>query len=294
MRIFVTGGSGYIGSAVVRAAVKAGHEVGALFHSADKEPLVRALGAVPIKGNLKDPETYQHFAAESKAVIHCALESPETDAHAAEILTSALVAEGEDRALVFTSGVWTLGNTEDGPADENAPTDNPAPISAWRPAVERYVLTHGNEQIATAIVRPGIVYGGKRGIIAQYFASAVNDGAATFIGTGQNHVPLVHVDDLARLYLLVAEKRARGVFHGTDGTFPKVEEIASACSRAAGKGGVTKSITLEVARQQMGPFADAMVLDQRVISPRSAELGWKPSRKNFFESAEAAFKEWRS
>jgi nucleoside-diphosphate-sugar epimerase len=296
MRVFVTGSTGYVGSAVVRAFVAAGHEVGGLVRTAEKERVVRELGAIPIYGHLGDPETYQHFAAESQAVVHAAFESPESERATAETLLSALIAEGAEddpKSLIFTSGVWVIGNTGATVADESASTDNPFPMVAWRPAVERYVLDGGNEEVATAVVRPGIVYGGKKGgLFASHFDSAIKTGMATYIGTGTNHVPFIHVDDLAQLYLKLAEKRARGLFHGVDSAPVTVAEFAEAASRAAGKGGKTQSWPIEAARRQMGLFADAFVLDQRVVSTRGASVGWLPRHKSAVASIDEAFREW--
>jgi nucleoside-diphosphate-sugar epimerase len=294
MRVFVTGSTGYVGSAVVQAFVAAGHVVGGLVRDASKEAALRALGGVPILGHLKDPETYQHFAAESDAVIHCAFESAGVDQAATEALLGAMIAEGSEggqpRSFIYTSGVWVLGTTA-APADEGASTETPAPISTWRPPIERHVLENGNEQVATAVLRPGIVWGGKRGILKGWVDGAAT-GSVTYIGDGRNHFPPVHRDDLARLYLLIAEKRARGVFHGVDGSAPTIREAAEAIAKAAGAKDAHGWPVAE-ARSVVGPFADAMCLDQKVIAKRAAELGWKPAKAPFLAHAAEAVREAR-
>ncbi len=164
---------------------------------------------------------------------------------------------------------------------------------AWRPAHERLVLGSTTETLATAVIRPGMVYGGKGGLVSSLFASAVNEGVVAYVGDGRNRWSLVHRDDLAVLYRLVLERRAREVFHGVDGVPARTAELARAAAEAAGKGGATRSVPLEEARKQMGPVADALVLDQVVVTRRAGELGWKPARRSFLESARAAYLEWR-
>lgn len=113
------------------------------------------------------------------------------------------------------------------------------------------------------------------------------------MGDGRNRWSLVHREDLARLYLLVAEKRAGGIFHGVDGRPLPVAEVARAASAAAGAGEV-QAVALEEAREELGAMADALALDQALIGPRSAEIGWQPSRRDFIAAAPEAFDEWTS
>ena len=298
MRIFITGGTGYIGSAIVRALVEAGHSVTGLVRSPEKEAALRGLGATPVCGDLKEPSAYMDVAAEHDAAIHAAFEygdrGADVDRMAVETLLAAASAGAGPRSVVYTSGVWVLGNTGERLADEDASTAGAAPIVAWRPTHERLVLEAAGGQLATAVVRPGMVYGGKGGQVVAFFSSATKEGAATYVGSGTNRWSLVHRDDLAQLYRLVVEKRARGIFHGVDGAPVTVADAARAASQVAGKGGATRSTPLEEARKQMGPMANALCLDQIVGARRSAEFGWKPKYVSFPDSARAAFEEWRA
>jgi nucleoside-diphosphate-sugar epimerase len=293
MRVFVTGSMGYIGGAVVRALVAAGHQVGGLYHRPWQEKHVREAGAVPIFGNLKDSEAYQHFAAECDAVIHAGFESPEVDDTALEELIGALVAEGEQKTFVYTSHVAVLGNAGAQPTDERGSTDAAPGSEVWRPLAETRTLAAAGNGLVTAVVRPGFVYGGARGgIIARYAEPAIREGAAVYVGTGQNHIATIHVSDLAQLYRIVIEKRAGGVFHGVDESHPTVADVARACSAAAGKAGAVKSISLDEARRSAGPRVELLTLDQRVLSRRAGEIGWKRARKSFLDEVPAAFAEW--
>jgi nucleoside-diphosphate-sugar epimerase len=238
MRVFVTGATGYIGSAVVKALVKAGHQVTGLVRSDEKAAELSSLGARPVSGDLKETAHYRNAAAEHDGVVHVGFdygsEGVAADRKAVETLLEAARAGDRPRSFIYTSGVLCLGNTGDTPADESVAA-NAIPLVAWRPAHEELTLNAATDHLATAVVRPGFVYGGAKGLIAGYFGSAVGEGAAAYIGDGQNRMSLVHRDDLAELYRFVLEKRARGVFHGLDGVAPRIADLARPQARRPAK-----------------------------------------------------------
>jgi nucleoside-diphosphate-sugar epimerase len=297
MYIFVTGATGYIGHAVVGELVALGHEVTGLVRDDAKAELVRRLGARGVVGDSADPDSYREHAAEHDALVHTAFSSGPgavaADRTAVETLIAAARA-GKARSLVYTSGIWVLGATGDAPAFEGAPTDHPMPLVAWRPAHERLALEAGIHHLASAVIRPGIVYGGRGGLTGSYFESAEKEGAAAYVGDGTNRLPMIHVEDLARFYRRVVEHHARGVFHAVDGNAVPLAEVARAASEAAGKGGAARSIPLAQARQTLGAFADCLALDQFIESRRAAELGWRPEHPNFLGEAAKAYLEWKS
>jgi nucleoside-diphosphate-sugar epimerase len=293
--MFITGATGYIGRAVTRALIRAGHQVTALARAPEAEKRIRALGAVPLRGNLADPRSYRGPAGDHDAIVHIAFDrsgSESLDRTATQALLDAAREGGKTKTFIYTSGVLVLGDTGGRPADENFPTEAPAPVVSWRPALEKLVTAPATKSLATAVLRPGFVWGGKGGNFSLWFEQSRQDGAASFVGPGGNRRAYVHREDLARLYLLIIERRAQGIFHGVDGAAVKISEAAAACSRQAGAGGKTKSQTVEEARKTLGLFADGQVLDQVVITRRSPELGWKPARPAFPESIGTAFQEW--
>ncbi|HUL58682.1 MAG TPA: NAD-dependent epimerase/dehydratase family protein [Anaeromyxobacteraceae bacterium] len=295
MRIFVTGATGYVGGAVVEALVRAGHRVTGLSRTPERDAAVRRLGAEPARGGLGGLAALLPLLAEHDALVHAAVDyglGPPADREAIDALLAAARAGKGPRAVVYTSGVWVLGETP-APAGEGAPVDRPAAAVAWRPGHERAVLEAGGDRIAAAVIRPGIVFGEKRGLVSPWFAGALAEGAASFVGTGAQRWAFVHRSDLAELYRLVLERRARGIFHGVDGASPPVREAAEAASRAAGKG-ATRAIPVEEARKTMGAMADALAMDQVVAAPRGAEVGWAPRHPPFVNDAPGAFREFRA
>src|SRR5437879_11386589 len=125
-----------------------------------------------------------------------------------------------------------------------------------------------------------MVYGRGGGIPAGFVQSARDDGAARYVGTGENRWPFVHVDDLADLYLLALEQAPPGsLFLGVAGASHAVRDVAQAASRGAGAGGRTVAWPLDEARRTLGAYADALVLDQQASGRHAQEqLGWRPHR----------------
>jgi nucleoside-diphosphate-sugar epimerase len=294
VRIFLTGATGHIGGAVVDAFVRAGHRVDALARNTHKAAQVERRGAHPVLGDLAEPASYTDAAAAAEGIIHAAFEySPRgahVDATAVDALLNAAAASTTVRVLIYTSGVWVLGNSPT-PADESAPV-NPIELSAWRPAHERRVLDAASARVRTVVIRPGIVYGGGRGIVSDLLKDAANS-LIRVVGSGDNRWPLVYDRDLADLYLRLAESsNAAGVYHANDEGDERVNEIVSAISEHAKTTPSVRHVPLPEARQKMGAYAEALALDQVVRSPRARALGWVPSLKSVSGNAARLFEEW--
>jgi nucleoside-diphosphate-sugar epimerase len=283
MNIFLTGATGYIGSAVADALIQAGHSVTGLARSDEAAAQLRLNGITPHHGDLTSPASLISAVTALDGVIHTGTTN---DGRLDQAAISAMLAalEGSGKPFVYTSGVWVLGNTGDTPADENAPL-NPAALVAWRPAVERMVLDSARLGVRPIVIRPALVYGRGGGIPAELVQSARDNRAARYVGTGQNRWPVIDVDDLADLYLRAFERASAGtLLHAADSSSHRVQEVAEAASAAAGKDGQTESWPLEQARKTLGAYADALVLDQRVSSAKAAAmLGWKPRAAGLLE-----------
>jgi nucleoside-diphosphate-sugar epimerase len=300
MRIFLTGATGYIGSAVLDAVLRGGHEVTALVRDPEKAERLSQRGVPAVVGDLAKPASYAPAAETCDALVHTAYENskrgPELDRQAIEALLGAAIrraAKGQQVSVVYTSSVWVLGDTS-GAAAEDAPP-HPTPLVAWRPEHEKLVLDAGRGRtLRTAVVRPALVYGGARGIIGDLLKDAAN-GLVRVIGDGRNHWSCVYDRDLADVYLrIAAHPEASGIFHANDEADERVCDIVEAIARHAKTTADVRHVPIEEARAKLGPYADALALNQIVRSPRARSLGWAPTLHSVSGNVARLLEEFRT
>lgn len=239
MNVFLTGATGFLGSAIASSLVRAKHDVTALVRSSTSAARVESYGIHAHHGDLRDPATYRDVARSADAIVHAGVEGGEDRIEVDRIFVDAVAGP----TLIYTSVLFVLGNVEG--ADESAIGSGP------RAEHEKLVLDAGG-----AVIRPGMIWGGDAWLFDH----------PLYIDEGNNRWPLVHRDDVAELYRLVMESGARGLFHA-------VAEVLRARDVFPGKG-----VPLDEARAQVGGFADALALDQDVTALRSVSIGWKPTR----------------
>ncbi|GAA1435567.1 NAD-dependent epimerase/dehydratase family protein [Microlunatus lacustris] len=271
MDIFLTGGTGYIGSALLRRLLERGHQVTAAVRSASSAQKVHALGATAATGDLTDTTWVVEQLRRVDGAVHTAspgdATSPGFDAAVATAAVQAF--GGTSKPYVHTSGLWIWGAGEG--LHEQSPLAPPA-LTSWRPAVEDVVLAAG---LRGGIVAPGVVHGhggGLANVLLQ--GPRTEDGARTLIGDGSQHWSTVHVDDLADLYVLVLERGAElGRVLGVSAGAPTVRAIAEAT------GDPVAPEPVEATRARLGEaFADALLLDQQFDNGYALSLGWAPTR----------------
>lgn len=286
MKVFVTGATGYIGSVVVEKLLAAGHEVTGLARSEEAARKLEALGARSVPGDLFDSQRIARAAVEADGAIHIAStgdeRAPQADTEAVAAILGAL--EGTSKPFIYTSGVWVYGNTHDNVADEESQLD-PTPLVAWRPANEQRVLQAAARGVRSIVIRPGMVYGRGGGSPGEMVEEGRQKGFVRFVGTGENRWTLVHVEDLADLYVKALEKAPPGtLLLAAAGESMRVREIAEAAARAAGVEGRVESWPIEQARERLGAYADALVLDQQVSAAKAMRLlNWKPQAPSLLE-----------
>lgn len=282
MRVFMTGATGYIGGAVARALRRHGHEVAALVRPESESKDLRDDGVFIISGDLGSLPDLRETIENYDCVVHTAFSGKDAvaaDKTAVDVFTKA-------RALfVYTSGVWVFGNTGSEPADERSRV-NPLPLVEWRPQHEQQALATGR----SAVIRPGCVYGGKQSLLADWFAAAEQNRPLTIVGDGNNRWAMIELDEAAECYSAIVDQRATGVFHAVDDGTATLND----CVRAIASSASVEHVPLDVARQKMGLFAEALAVDQRVSSEETRRsLGWAPQR-TFASSIEEQWSEWRS
>jgi len=286
MRVFLTGATGFIGSAIVPELINAGHQVLGLTRSDAGAQSLIAAGAEVHRGSLEEPESLRSGAASSDGVIHCAfdhsafgnnlskfLEVCEKDRHAIEALGDAL--RGSDRPLVITSGTG-MGNDAPGkPAtedhfDRNHP--NPRRLSEVAGAA---VSEHS---VNVSVVRlPQVHDTVKQGLITYAVQVAREKGASAYIGEGLNRWPAAHVLDVARLYRLALEKHEAGSrYNAVAEEGISMREIAEVIGK--GLKVPVVSISPEEAQAHFGWLAIFAGFDMPASSAQTRQrLGWHPT-----------------
>ncbi|WP_345544847.1 NAD-dependent epimerase/dehydratase family protein [Microbacterium jejuense] len=267
MKILLTGATGNIGSAVLDTLLDAGHDVVAAVRSDQAAATVAAKGATPVIGDLYDAGWLAGLLEGTDAAIHTAASDDAERLNLAVVEAAERAYGGTDRRFVLTSGIWEYG-AGDGihSSDTPAPTD----LVAWRVPLEDRLLA---ADVSAAVLVPAVVYGHGKGLLSVIVdAPRTADGALTLVGDGSQRWTWVHVDDLARLYLLaVTHPDAVGRLIASDGAPVSVREVAEATGSDASPESV------EATRARLGTaFADALLLDQAAFGAEARELGWTP------------------
>ena len=281
MRVFLTGATGFIGSAIIPELVNAGHQVLGLTRSEAGAQALTAAGAEVHRGDLEDLESLRRGAELSDGVIHCAFDHDfsnfiancEKDRRAIEALGDALV--GSDRPLVITSGTG-LGNTAPGkPATEDVVNFNlPNP----RVASEQAGVAVSDRGVNVSVVRlPQVHDPVKQGLITPYIQVAREKGTVAYLGDGLNRWPAVHVLDAARLYRLALEKHEAGSrYNAVAEEGVSVREIAEVIGRGLKLPIV--SLSQEEAPAHFGWLGGFIGFDMPASSAQTQErLNWHPT-----------------
>jgi nucleoside-diphosphate-sugar epimerase len=278
MRVFVTGATGFVGSAVVRELIDAGHKVLGLARSDSAAANLDAAGAEAHRGSLEDLESLRTGAAACDAAIHCAFihnfnnygPSVEADQRAIEALGAALA--GSNRPLIVTSGTLLAQRKGDLATEDDVPTSN------FPRKSEQTALTFAERGVRASVVRlPPSVHGdGDHGFVPMIIGIARQKGVSAYIGDGLNHWPAVHRLDAGRLYRLVLEKGSNGAsYHGVADEGIPCREIAGVIGQHLNVPVVAKSS--EEAADHFGWMSRFFGIDCPASSAKTREqLGWNP------------------
>jgi nucleoside-diphosphate-sugar epimerase len=292
-RVFITGVSGYLGSAIATRLVRSGYEVHGLTRNIDRAADLSARGIHPVVGTLSEPDTFLPALKNCDAAIHAAFD-PADVANQDRLALDAIrlgALDGRVRQLIYTSGAWVHGDTGGRVIDESAPL-NPIDLVRWRAAHEDVAVDMVEHDVRVTVLRPGIVYGGSRGIIGSMFAEAHDHGTVHYAGSGAQYWGVIHRDDVAEAYLRALERATGGErYLLNDGSQFTLRQIAEVIANVTGAQARPRDPS-EVVKQS-GLFGRALLTSQKIDASKARrELGWTPKHTSLVDEAGLLDQDW--
>jgi len=273
MQIFVTGATGWVGSAVVEELIAAGHQVTGLARSAEKAVALAVTGAQVIRGSLEDADVLRDAAQSADAIIHTAfnhdfsrfVQNCEQDRQVIELLGEAIA--GSDRMLLVTSGLSGMarGATE---------LDQPQPVSPRQSEAAAQALSQRGVHVATVRLAPSVHGLGDHGFVPILVRLARESGISAWCGSGENCWSGVHRRDAARVYRLALEQGVtERVYHAVADEAVPFRAIAETIGRQLGLPSGERD------RAHFGWFANMAAGNMAVSSQRTRTLlEWSATR----------------
>jgi nucleoside-diphosphate-sugar epimerase len=281
LRVFVLGGTGSIGSPIVRELIERGHEVWALARSEASASKLREGGATAIAGDIAAPERWTARLPLIDAVIHAACDfgtaMAAIDARLLDGLLPALAAQPKKPRFIYTGGCWLFGATGDDVATEATPF-RPVPAFAWM--VPQLTRILGSREVDGIVIHPAMVYTPHGGVFRRFAREAVERDAVRVVGSEAVRWPLVHGADLASLYALALEHApARSSYIGAAIDGLAVGRIAQAFARRfRTTHQEPRIVSADAIAAELGEWARGYALDQLLSGARAKrELGWTPT-----------------
>src|SRR5499427_4316059 len=287
MRIFVTGATGFVGSAIVPELIGAGHQVLGLARSNAAAASLTAAGADVQRGSLDDLDSLRNGATVADAVIHAGFihdfanyaAAAETDRRAIETIGALLA--GSDRPFIVTSGTALAAPGR--MATEVDAANSTFPRKSEEAAAS---VAAGGAHVSVLRLPPSVHGVGDHGFVPLLIRLAREKGVSAYLGDGLNRWPAVHRLDAARLFRLALEKNAaRACYHGVADEGVPFREVAEVIGRRLNVPVVSKS--LDEASNHFGWFAPFAALDNPTSSERTRTLlGWKPKEPGLMSDLE--------
>jgi nucleoside-diphosphate-sugar epimerase len=307
MRIFMTGVTGLVGSAVAKALKAGGHDVCALVRTTESAAWARARGYAPVVGDMMVPEAWVGDAAAADGLIHLgALRTPKrlgwawvrragtADRIAFEGLLEAARQGGRARAICYTSGISVFGDHGDNWIDEDAEL-RPGTIGSIKRAGERVAMDAFRSGLPAFCLRPGLVYGAD-GVFRDFFLAPASKGKLSYIGNGQAFHSTISIDDLARAYVLAIERPPVGrALNMVDDLPLRWRELGRLLQSGFGRGEARSAPPWLVSLFAGRPLVEMLTASYRVRNEKTKDaLGWQPANPTLADGLAAVISRFRN
>lgn len=293
MKIFVTGATGFVGNAVIKALLQRNHEVVGLVRDANKGRALEQLGVTLVVGDMLEPDSYVGVVPTVDVVVHTAqygihgrlTNKKFAQIEQADLLMSQTLARASlahDKKMLYTSGIFNYGDHGDEWITEQTPF-NPSPLGkAHARVVEELLRLVREEQLRVIILSPGFVYG-PGGLFKQSFYDTFQKGQLRIFGKGQNYWSVIHVDDLAATYALAVESEAYGeTYNIVDDQPLRLCDLVNTFTDTMGKKRVGSMAPWLLKVIIGAPLVDSLVTSFRISNEKAKrELAWQPQYKTF-------------
>ncbi|KAJ7206324.1 hypothetical protein GGX14DRAFT_457580 [Mycena pura] len=292
MKVLILGATGFIGLPAAQALVRAGHIVYGLARTPEKAKLLAREEIIPVLGDLDSNAWIQHIATfdvilEAVMGDNMAAQARATFERVSKAAVDLRPAGAPLLSYIYTSGTWVHGDSRTEIVTDTTPILRPVELVAWRPAVEQLVVH--SSAVNGIVVRPGLLYGRSGSILAPLFHGAAQ-GRVAWPGTPGGRYAVIHTDDLADLYLHVAEKAqllGGKIFDAANPTSVSVDELLQRLVEVSGAKGpydYTKPAnTFEEAIQSTGLVRPYLA---------NALLGWSPKKLGLIDGLDTYYAAW--
>ncbi|CAL1712615.1 unnamed protein product [Somion occarium] len=296
MKVLVVGATGFAGFPAARALARAGHLVYGLVRSAEKGKKLAAEEIIPIVGDALDPTPWLPIVAELDTVIDAVGGAVDLKAIGSSLLSAVAEAAQKYRPhdapklnYIYTSGTWVHGENRSNVVTDTTPLTSPTPLVAWRPAHERAVIN--NPILNGIVIRPALIYGRSASILATLFKNAYN-GKVSWYGTPGGRYALIHVDDLAELYVLTAERAtiaAGKIFDAANDFTESADDLLNKLVLISGAKGPYEYV-------EPSNLFESAITTTTLIRPYLARsvLGWQPRKAGLVDFLEVYYNAWKA
>lgn len=283
-QVFVMGGSGSIGTALVKELIATSHKVSALCRSDVSAATLRALGAVPVQGDLTRPEYWMAKAISHDAIIHVAStfddDMGNVDGRVVSELIDHASARGAPIRVLYTGGCWLYGETGDEVASEDHPFD---PLPAFRWMVDHSEMLLNASNISAAIVHPAMVYHESGGVFEDILASLRGEKPVEIWGSPSTRWPLIERRDLARAYCNLLDRTdLSGHINAVAQEGVRVGDVVSALCAQFSQPYDPATLGVDEVVAKFGAWATGPTLDQQMTAAKlKAATSWAPRVVDF-------------